>query len=262
MQNRYCCDHGDFAKFGLLRKLCARDTQGRRLRLGVVWYLIPDENHNDDGKFISYLEDNEYNRERFRMCDPELWNEFRTILSKGNRHVSEFRIQQVCHESTVYYENVLEWPVSGNLQSIKGREERLRIRTDWVNCGYEKTRDCQLVVFDPDNGLNVKTKRHASKGPKYAFLDEVEPYYKRGQNLVIYQHVNRSRKVEMQIQYRLQQIARKLNCHNAFSLLYHRGTARIFLIIPADGDYEILRMRSENLCQGAWGQHFELIEKC
>ena len=53
MQNRYVGDIGDFGKYGLLRALC----HGRRL--GVAWYLYPDEAHN--GGIVQYL------------CEPDEW---------------------------------------------------------------------------------------------------------------------------------------------------------------------------------------------
>src|SRR5829696_4979011 len=49
MQDRYVGDVGDFGKYGLLR------TLGAGLSLGVVWYLVPNESHNADGKHTSYL---------------------------------------------------------------------------------------------------------------------------------------------------------------------------------------------------------------
>ena len=54
MQDRYAGDLGDFLKLGLLRYLVAA-TDGRpALRLGVVWYRVPDEAHNADGKHVAY----------------------------------------------------------------------------------------------------------------------------------------------------------------------------------------------------------------
>ena len=47
MQDRYVGDVGDFGKYGLLRALCGGD-----LTLGVVWYLYPDEEANNDGDDI------------------------------------------------------------------------------------------------------------------------------------------------------------------------------------------------------------------
>src|SRR5690348_3816657 len=53
MQDRYVGDVGDFAKYGLLRRLTGRAGE-RKVRLGVVWCLFPDEAHNNDGRHISY----------------------------------------------------------------------------------------------------------------------------------------------------------------------------------------------------------------
>lgn len=60
MQNRYTGDIGDFGKLGLLRVL-----QESGLTIGVNWYLVPDENHNSDGRHVQYLENADYCRKRF-----------------------------------------------------------------------------------------------------------------------------------------------------------------------------------------------------
>jgi hypothetical protein len=51
MQDRYSGDVGDFGKFGLLRHI----LNGSQLKLGINWYLFPNEDHNEDGRFINYL---------------------------------------------------------------------------------------------------------------------------------------------------------------------------------------------------------------
>lgn len=55
MQNRYTADIGDYGKLGLLR--CLEKTG---LKIGVNWYLTPDEGHNEDGRFIQYAHDEAY----------------------------------------------------------------------------------------------------------------------------------------------------------------------------------------------------------
>ena len=62
MQNRYAGDVGDFGKLGMLRRI---EKSG--ISVGVNWYLVGDENHNNDGKHIGYLEN-----KQFRGCDDEL----------------------------------------------------------------------------------------------------------------------------------------------------------------------------------------------
>ena len=49
MQDRYTGDICDYAKDGLLRAL------GDGHRLGIAWYLYPNESHNADGKHTAYL---------------------------------------------------------------------------------------------------------------------------------------------------------------------------------------------------------------
>ena len=63
MQNRYFGDVGDFGKYGLLRKI-----NNKGLKLGVNWYLVKDEGHNDDGKHITYLQKSDY-----ALCDLKLF---------------------------------------------------------------------------------------------------------------------------------------------------------------------------------------------
>ena len=72
MQDRYTGDIGDFAKYGLLRALI-----GKR-KLGVAWYLFPDENHNADGKHINYLE----NPCEWRDLDAGLYDNLKNLVTK------------------------------------------------------------------------------------------------------------------------------------------------------------------------------------
>lgn len=48
MQDRYVGDIGDYVKLGILRALMPGE------RLGVAWWLYPDEAHNADGRHIGY----------------------------------------------------------------------------------------------------------------------------------------------------------------------------------------------------------------
>ena len=50
MQNRYIGDIGDFAKYGLIRAITGIQ------KIGIAWYLYPDESHNKGGRRIGYLD--------------------------------------------------------------------------------------------------------------------------------------------------------------------------------------------------------------
>ena len=76
MQDRYVGDVGDFGKYGLLRYLGGKLDGGfeyfEPMRMGVIWYLYPDESHNADGKYTGYLDETPANRASYRACDSEL----------------------------------------------------------------------------------------------------------------------------------------------------------------------------------------------
>jgi hypothetical protein len=252
MQDRYCGDVGDFGKYGLLRWVC-RDTH---LRLGVNWYLVPDESGNADGRHTRYLDPTEENKRRFRECDRKLWEALGKIIRDNHRRVQRIRTDKILPRGTVFYEDVLRWPADMRATSPGGIEARKEHRQAWVERGQQKLRDCELVFFDPDNGLETKTKRYKAKGPKYVFFDEIRPYYARGSSVVIYQQMNHLIKAVVQVRDRLRDIKEKLNAKACFALVYHRGTARAFFIVATPEHAEVLKASAMDFVASHWGQHF------
>src|SRR5262249_10589006 len=150
MQDRYTGDLGDFGKYGLLRALCHSDDKPS-LRLGMVWYLVPSESHNEDGKHINYLKDP---RMRLRECDPALYDELRNLFSDGgNKVVSESRRVATVESSgllphhSTFYGRVLSY---SNGMCIA---DRARKRDAWLEGALDKTSSSELVFLDPDNGI-------------------------------------------------------------------------------------------------------------
>ena len=82
MQDNYIGDIGDYGKYGLLREVCAE-----ALSLSVNWYkVVPKKvGKQDDGKFISYLDNPRF----YREYDPTLCFCMRT----SNPPLSEFVAQ-------------------------------------------------------------------------------------------------------------------------------------------------------------------------
>ncbi len=298
MQNRYVGDLGDFGKYGLLRCLCLpvrtvedqtltpslgwptvvdnhRDIasfagstiplwppeeadSNQSLTVGVVWYLVPDETHNSDGKHVHYLDPSAYNQERYRDCDPTLYDTLREIVRSNRRSVSSIRDYQVLPWGTRFYEAALHFDRPDN-QGHYTREHRVARRKAWLQDALKLTAGCDIVFVDPDNGLEVQVDPYQRRGPKYAFFDELLPYLERDQSLVIYHHLGRQSSAWDQIRERLTQIKCKLG-REAFALLYHRGSARVFFIVPAPRHRANLVCKAEMLMQSSWSRHFELFE--
>ena len=297
MQNRYVGDLGDFGKYGLLRWLSLPgrtgedqtlapslslptvvDTSGanasdegymlplwppeeancnQSLTVGVVWYLVPDETHNSDGKHIHYLDPSAYNQERYRDCDPTLYDTLREIVRSNRRDVSSIRDCQVLPMGTRFYEAVLTFNRPDD-QSPFTREHRVARRRAWLYNALKFTAGCDVVFVDPDNGLEVKVGPYQRRGPKYVFFDDLLPYLERNQSLVIYHHIGRQGSARDQIRERLTQINSKLG-REAFALLYHRGSARAFFIVPAPRHRMNLISKAKMIMLSPWARHFELL---
>jgi len=258
-------DVGDFGKYGLLRALCAEElTQGSRtydLTLGVVWYLVPDEEGTGDGGHLWWLRQDVPTIRRFMPCDPELYHILlRMVLRDGDRSVRAVRERGVLPEGTVFYEERLSF---AGMPGI-GRaavERRLEHRKAWAWDALATTRGCDLVFADPDNGLEPRAgmPRQRLTGPKYAYFDELAPYLDRGQSLVVYHHLHRSLVHERQVRDRLSQVEERLG--PAFALRYRPGSGQVLFVVPADAHRDILRERAARFAEHpCWSKHFTLIE--
>ena len=261
VQNHYVGDLGDFGKYGLLRALCSSKglDDGLDLSLGVVWYLVPDEAHNDDGKFIRYLEPSKSTAGLYRSCDPNLYETLSQIVHGESRDVKRVREHQVLPPGTVFYDVPLAFEgIVGRGSAL--RERRAAHRSRWVQGALDVTAECDLTFADPDNGFEVAVKPHQPRGPKYAFFDELLPFVRRGQSLVVYHHIGRRGSAVDQVHTRLAQIETRLKPESdALALLYHRGSARAFFVIPADRHRGTLLRRIGRFLDGPWSRHFELV---
>ncbi len=228
------------------------------LTVGVVWYLVPDETHNSDGKHIHYLDPSAYNQERYRDCDPTLYDTLREIVWSNKRNISSIRDHRVLPLGTRFYEAVLTF----NRRDDQGpftRGDRVAQRTAWLYDALKLTAGCDVVFVDPDNGFEVRVGPYQRRGPKYVFFDELLPYLERDQSLVIYHHIGRHGSAWDQIRERLAQIHSKLG-REAFALLYHRGSARAFFVVPAPRHRMNLISKAKMLMLSSWSRHFELFE--
>lgn len=174
MQDRYTGDIGDYVKYGLLRAL----SENRKL--GVAWYLYPDEDHNSDGRHIDYLD----KPKQWRSHDPQLFDTLKTIVNDGRRKVSDIEECGILGSATFSGE-VLD---AGGISPVK----RGAWRSNWFENVQEELRGCDLVFADPDNGLceNDKFRPGRVKDWKRMPLSEAQALAN-GRTAVIYHHNTR-----------------------------------------------------------------------
>lgn len=171
MQNRYVGDIGDYGKFGLLRRLSVG------LRLGVAWYLFPDEKHNADGRHVAYLDQ----PDKWEHHDPELFAGLRRIVKGGERHIASIEKSGLLPDA-VFASEVLD---PGSL-SVAGRRTW---RADWFDRVSALMAECDIVFADPDNGLCQDEKFRPGRHKDWKRLPLCEAAaLSEGRTAVLYHH--------------------------------------------------------------------------
>lgn len=165
MQNNYIGDIGDYGKYGLLRTVC-----NVGLSLSVNWYKVSPTKmgKQDDGKFTNYL----LKPYIYRDFDPPLFDSLHKIVCiEHNRQIK--RIER---------ENL--FPATFFSEDIDTRNRKM-----WHNYALLQTAGTNTVFLDPDNGLETLTMYRSSKATeKHVSWSELQDYYNRGQNVILYQH--------------------------------------------------------------------------
>jgi hypothetical protein len=123
MQDRYAGDVGDFVKLGLLRRL----SVGRKL--GVAWYRFPDEDHNKDGRHVSYLD----RPDQYAPLDPDLFNHLKS-LARNERLIAQLMPA---------LEGAISSDESLDVSTLSARYRR-GWRKEWFSRTLHKLSDCDL----------------------------------------------------------------------------------------------------------------------
>ena len=169
MKNQYFGDINDYKKYSLLRYLGGNG----RIETVVCWALTEDD-YGTDGRRVRYLE------------QPETWQKYDPIVFEHLReHVLHRRIR---HTSVIERANVLR-NCRFYSEVIQDNKE---LRDQYFDRFLKFAGGADLVFFDPDNGLEVKSvPRGKKKSSKYIYLSEIEASYKLGHSLLVYQHFPR-----------------------------------------------------------------------
>ena len=217
MQDRYVGDAGDFAKYSLLKALAGHDD---RLRLGINWYLFPDESHNADGRHVAYLQ-----QPAMALRDPPVHAALSQLVGAGRRYVSEVELSSILPQDSLFYRPLV---------ATRGPPAtRAAHRLQWFRTALQRLAAADLVFFDPDNGLETPAlDRNGFRAGKYAFWSEIEATWVSGQSLVVYNHLNRSASASVQTARLYREFAGRLpDTACILPLLFRRGSCRHLWVI-------------------------------
>lgn len=169
MKNQYFGDVNDYRKYGLLRTL----SSNGKYKIGVCWMLTVNDSRTD-GKFTHYLS----MPQRWRHYDPPLFDLLRKwIISNRSRNVALAQNAEILPGAEFYSEFLTD---SRDNRATYFKEMR------------EKLAICDLIFFDPDNGLETKSTAKGRQGSaKFVYWDEISETFQSGHSILIYQHFRR-----------------------------------------------------------------------
>ena len=225
MKDQYVADIGDFAKYGIIRALCRQDQQGPGFTSGIVWYLTPSLSTTRDGQQTGYLDPtlqqpSEPNLTRHRACDPELYDALRRLVRTNNRRVRAVREAGILPNAT-FHEDIFR-----------------HNQADWLEAALRNTQQAQLVLLDPDIGIRL-TQPRTDQGNQHLDLHHLDPFFHRGQSLLVYHHLNRTGTLVQQFEQIIDVTSARLGCR-PFLLRHHRGSPRAFLALPQEHHHATL----------------------
>ncbi len=254
MQDRYAGDVGDFGKFSLLKALFNHP----KYRLGIIWYLYPNESHNDDGRHIEYLDKTEY-----KNCDVKLVRQLAHIVS-DKRSVKSLEKLNVLSSNVVYYSVPLICYEDNPGQTALAKQTRKESREKWLVDAVKMTSDCNVVFLDPDNGLEIKSVPgiNQKKSGKFSYYSEVEALFYNKSACVIYHHLNRSQSHDKQIKHRVEYLSSMINNDDVvFALRYKPYSPRAYFILTKQSEVEFMRKNIQGFmassCGYGWDSYYE-----
>src|SRR5207253_607189 len=101
--------------------------------------------------------------------------------------------------------------------------------------------------------------RHSLKSGKYIFLDELDLFWRRGQSVILYHHLNRTTSVQEQTLALRKRLSTNFREAAVIApLLFRRGSCRHFWIFGQSMHRAELQTAIEAMSTSGWRTHFEL----
>ncbi len=231
MKNQYFGDINDYRKYGLLRVLSGFG----KIKTAACWMLTPDDGRTD-GSFTDYLRQ----PGKWRHFDPPLFDHLRELVV--HQHLRDVR----------GVETVAILPSCRFAPGVLSDDGEGRAAYFETFAGV--TKGCDLIFFDPDNGIEVKSKPYGrTESSKYLYWHEIEDSFTAGHSLLIYQHFPREKRDSF-IERKAREVAGRTG---AGEVLSFRTPRVLFLLAPQEERLQFFRERSKQVAHG-WGSQIRV----
>ena len=183
----------------------------------------------------------------------------------GQRNIQELEAAKFLPDNTVYYAAPLDFHLTYDKQTKAHKERRTDSRLSWLNSACGAVKDCNVIMLDPDNGLEIKTypNLNQSKSGKYAYYSEVKKLFSDKAICVIYHHLNRTGSHQSQIQNRADELKQRVASKGSvFCIRFAPYSPRAYLILSKAREAKDIRANLEifmnSPCGIGWDSYYEV----
>ena len=203
--------------------------------MAACWMLTPDDDRTD-GRLIKYLNE----PAKWRPFDPPLFDHLRELVLDQNLRDIRGAETPAILPSCRFGPGILPDDAGG--------------RAKYFEAFMELAEGCDLVFFDPDNGIEVRSKPYGRKdSSKHVYWQELVNAFRAGPSVLIYQHFPRVKR-EPFIQELAKELALKTSAQEVFSF---RTPRVLFLLAPPEHHRKLLEGHSEKV-EEVWGSQMRL----
>jgi hypothetical protein len=115
-------------------------------RLGVVWYRTADETHNDDGKYVTYLDPGHPSSGHLRKLDPDLYGRLAHVVA-CERSTAGLAAAGLLGAGTSFFGDLLDF----SDLPVTAKEARQARRRSWLQRAMAATVSCDLIFQTPSS---------------------------------------------------------------------------------------------------------------
>lgn len=248
MHPNFIGDIKDYPKYSLIRALAGvKLPKKNQLRIGLHWYhndQVPPAGHGQNRKFLQ-------NANIFRKLDADLFDLLMAFEEPMNRTFEYFEAHGILPLKTQFYGAQISFP-----NKNASKQNRL-VRLAWTQKAHRVLGNAQLILIDPDNGLERPSyDRFERAALKHAYFEELRVFWERDQSLVVFQDSIYRKPSEESVR-RVEQFRRHGYKGRMYPLLFDNGTARvIYFVAPATKHRTKIVARIKEFLEGPASEFF------
>ena len=232
MKNQYFGDVNDYRKYGLLRAL----LDGGELHLLVAWLLTADDGGRDGGK-RAYLSQ----PKRWRPYDPDLYVGMVEMVGDGSAPRVSLIEESGLLPRTEFFSSTVP----------DDREQR----AEWRDELRRAAMGTDLVFFDPDNGIEIKSRPIGTRdSSKYLAWDEIDLVWGLSCSVLIYQHFPRVKREVF-----INSMCSELRERTGAAVVQALATSHVLFLLAAQPGHEAELQRGVELVAKRWRDQIEVV---